>query len=234
MNTGELLAEVRSQLNDVAGNNSTRFWSNADLIRYANAARDRLFLVVRKLVIDSTTASDAAGLPVCQIPLIAGTGQYAISKKILGIIRLKLATQSTLLPPSTADELDCSYGDWSTLPLGDPWTYCIDLESDSITFVPAPKAADTAVLTVYRFPLAKLAIDDQDADLGFREEYHEDLIPWMLHLAFRKQDSETYNPGLAEEYKKTFLDRAAEIKLEMHRHVTKPRQNRMQRAFGAR
>lgn len=234
MNTGELLTEVRSQLNDAAGNNSTRFWSNSDLIRYANAARDRLFLVVRKLVIDSTTATDSSTLPLCRIALTAGVGTYPLSKKILGIIRLRLASQNVLLPPSTSDELDCSYGDWSILPAGDPWTYCIDLESDSITFVPAPKTADTASLTVYRFPLAKLAISDMAADLGFREEYHEDLIPWMLHLAYRKQDAEIYNPGLAEEYKKTFLDRAAEIKLEMHRHTSKPKQNRMQRAFGAR
>lgn len=231
MNTGELLTAVRAQLRDAASNDA--YWTDDELIRYGNAARDRMFLIVRKLMIDSTTATDAGGVPLCRIPLEAGTAKYALSKKILGITRLKLATQAQPLPPSTADELDRSY-DWQSLPVGDPWTYCIDLESDSITFVPAPKANDTASLTVYRYPLARLTIDDMDADLGFREEYHEDLIPWMLNLAFRKQDSEVYNPNLAEEYKQTFLNRASEIKLEMHRHVTKPKGNRMQRAFGAR
>lgn len=232
MTTGELLIAVRSQLNDAIGADADKFWSNDDLVRYANAARDRMFLIVRKLVIDSTTATDGT-LPLCRIPLIAGTATYALSKKILGIIRLKLATQIQPMAAATVDELDRSY-DWENLPLGDPWAYCIDLASDSITFVPAPKANDTASLTVYRYPLARLTLDDEEADLGFREEYHEDLIPWILHLAFRKQDSEVYNPNLAEEYKRTFLDRAAEIKMEMHRHVTKPHGNRMQRAFGAR
>lgn len=231
MNTCDLLTAVRSQLRDAAGNDA--FWTDDDLIRYGNAARDRLFLIVRKFIIDSTTAIDAASVPLCRIPLEAGTATYSLSKKILGITRLKLSSQAQPLSPSTVDELDRSY-DWQALPVGDPWTYCIDLESDSITFVPAPKVTDTASLTVYRYPLAKLTLDDTEADLGFREEYHEDLIPWMMNLAFRKQDSEVYNPNLAEEYRRTFLDRASEIKLEMHRHSSKPKGNRMQRAFGAR
>lgn len=230
MNTGELLIAAKGRLDVIAGGNA--FWSDAELISYANAARDRLFLIVRKLAIDSATATDGT-LPLCSIPLLAGTGTYALSKKILAITRLKLASQSQLLPPSTADELDRSY-DWQALPAGDPWTYCIDLNSDSITFVPTPKANDTASLTVYRMPLARLSLNSLQADLGFREEYHEDLLPWILNLAFRKQDSEVYNQGLAEEYRKLFLDRAAEIKLEMHRHVTQPHGTRMQRAFGAR
>lgn len=236
MNTGELITEVRNRLDAAAGaSNGTSFFTDAELVRYANAARDRLFIITRKLVIDSTTATDAetVPLPLCSIPLVAGTAKYALSKKILAITRLKISTQHQPISPSTVEELDCSY-DWQALPAGDPWTYCIDLNSGSITFVPTPKVDCTAALTVFRMPLARLSATLKSADLDFKEEYHEDLIPWILHLAFRKQDSEIYNAGLAEEYRRTFLDRAAEIKLELHRAVTKPHGNRMRYAFGAR
>lgn len=234
MTTAELLQECHNRLRDT--DEQAYLWSQSELCNYANSARDRLFLIVRKLIIDSTTANDSATtpLPLCSISLVAGTATYALSKKILAITRLKLASQTYPLPPSTVEELDGGYGDWQALADGDPRTYCIDMASDSITFVPPPLANDTAALTVYRMPLVKLALTAMSADLGFREEYHEDLIPWMLHLAYRKQDAETYNPGLAEEYRQTFLDRAADIKMELHRHHTKPHGNRMRRAFGAR
>lgn len=234
MTADELITAVRLQLNDATGSDSAAYWSESELYRYANAARDRLFIIVRKLIIDSTTAADAGGLPLCRITLVAGTGTYNLSKKILGVTRLKLALQNQPLPMMTTAELDASYGNWQGLPVGDPWAYCADLTSDSITLVPAPKAIDTASLSVYRMPLARLTPDDPDADLGFREEYHEDLIPWALNLAFRKQDSEIYNPGLADEYRQTFIARAADIKMEMHRHVSPPHGTRMQRGFGTR
>lgn len=236
MNTGELITEVRNRLDQATGaTDGTSYYADAEIVKYANAARDRLFLIVRKLVIDSTTATDTetVPLPLCSLTLVPGTAKYALSKKILGIIRLKLALQNQPILPSTVNELD-AWCNWQALDDGVPQTYCIDLDSDSITFVPAPLVADTVSMTVYRMPLAKLSHTTKTADLGFREEYHEDLLPWILNLAFRKQDMEIYNPGLAAEYEKIFLGRAAEIKLEMYRHHTKPHGNRMKYVFGVR
>lgn len=234
MNAGELITAVRRQLDDTVGSSSTTYWSESDLYRYANAARDRLFLIVRKFIIDSTTTTDSGSLPLCRVTLVVGTGTYNLSRKILGVTRVKLALQNQPLPVMTVAELDASYGNWQALPVGDPWACCTDHASDTITLVPAPKAIDTVSLSVYRMPLARLTSDEPDADLDFREEYHEDLIPWMLHLAFRKQDSEIYNPNLAEEYRRTFLDRAGDIKMEMHRHVSPPHGTLMRRGFGTR
>jgi hypothetical protein len=231
MNTGELIAEVRQRLNDTAGNKTTDFWTDANIVSYANAARDRLFLLVRRLIIDSTTATDADAAPLCRITLVPNTAKYALSRKILGIIRLKLALQTQPLEPSSLAELD-AWSNWEAIDAASPLTYCTDIESDSITFVPAPLVADTVSMTVFRSPLAKLSLADKSADLGFREEYHEDLIPWILHLAFRKQDAEIYNANLAEEYRRTFLDRAAEIKLEMYRHHNRAKGNKMKNVFG--
>lgn len=230
MNTKELITEVRSRLCDSVGTSGTTAWSDADLLSYANAARDRLFILVRRLVIDASTGTDADGLPLCTLPLVAGVSTYALSPKILSITRLKLDSQARPLEASTLEELDSGY-DWQQLSDGEPWTYCTEIENDKITFVPAPLADDIARLNVMRLPLVRLS---GTLPLEFREEYHEDLIPWMLYLSFRKKDSETYNPGLAEEYRKTFLDRASEIKLEMKRSTTTLRNNRAQRAFGAR
>lgn len=235
MNVRELEATVRGRLNSDTGSQSDEYWSSAELIDdYANAAINRLFQIVRKLVIDSTTAIDASDLPLCRISLVAGTATYAMSQKILSITRMKLASQTAPIGRATVEELDNWNGDWQNLPAGNPFCYCTDLGSDSITFVPPPSANDTASLVVLRYPLSRLTYKSGATTLGFREEYHDDIIPWILHLAFSKQDSEIYNPGKAEEYRVAFERRAADIKLELHRQTTHPKSNRMLRGFMSR
>lgn len=237
MNTGELLTTVRNRLNDAIKGTSTPYWSDAELIDdYANKARNRLFLIVRRLIIDSTTASDTetTPLPLCTLPIVANTGTYALSQKILGITRLSLASLGRQLTPIVASELDENAPGWQSLPAGIPWAYCPDLQSDAVVLIPTPIANDTANLTVYRMPLSKLTKASPTDALGFREEYHDDLIPWIQYLAFNKQDSEVYNPQLAETYRKTFLERAEEIKMEVYRRVTPAHGTRMRRGFGSR
>ena len=237
MNTGELLTTVRNRLNDAVKGSSAPYWSDTELIDdYANKARNRLFLIVRRFTIDSSTASDSeiVPLPLCALPVVAGTSTYALSQKILGITRLSLASQNKQLKPIVASELDDECPGWQSLPAGVPWAYCPDLQSDSVVFIPAPIADDTANLTVYRMPLARLAKSTPSGSLGFREEYHDDLIPWIQYLAFSKQDSEVYNPQLAETHRKVFIDRAEEIKMEIYRRVTPAHGTSMRRGCSTR
>lgn len=131
-----LLASVRRRLRDVWPEADQVLWEDTELIDdYANAARDRLFLICRNLVIDSTTANDGADppLPVCRIEVKKGTATYALSPKIIEVSRVKLASQSTPLVKVMQSQLDQFFPNWQTNPeQNSPYgAWCPDLDTDS-------------------------------------------------------------------------------------------------------
>lgn len=221
MTQAELLAEVRRRLRDVVGTSAETLWTDEELIDvYGNAARDRLFLKTRNMVIDSTTAEDNATIPLCEIPIVAGTSTYAYSPKIIKILDVQLDSQSEPLQRVLLEKfsLHFPYQNWRKLTPGTPKAWCPNIESDKLVLLPEPTEDDTAYLTVSRFPLDRLDYNATPApELGFREEYHEDLIPWILHLAFSKKDAQTDRPQMSAFYREKFDARCEEIRLELHR-----------------
>lgn len=235
MNLKELMTTVRKRLRDVWADPRQRLWDDQELVDYANAARDRLFFLTRTLIMDSTTADDGATppLPVCRIAVKKGVSKYALSNKVIEIARLKLASETVPAVRVMQSELDTFCPGWETLETA-AWTaWCPDLESDSVTLIPIPQADDTAILTVSRLPLKRLTMADLTADLGFREEYHEDLIPWILYLAYSKKDPETNQEHSAEaDYqRKVFMDRVQDIRAELHRRMNVPHTITPRRGF---
>jgi hypothetical protein len=232
-----LLALLRSRLSDTVGDGSDRLWGDSELIDdYAQNARTRLFGITRGLIVDSTTAADASGVPLCSIPVIAGTALYPVSGKIIQTTRFRLASQTQNLPPLTVAELDRWNSQWQNLPAGNPVAYCTDWQTGSVLLVPAPAADDTANLTNARYPLADLTFRAPDDDLGFREEYHIDLIPGILAKAFSKGAGyipDVYKPELAAMHEAQFLARAAEIKTETYRRNKGQHTNRVHRGFSS-
>ncbi len=219
MNVQDLLNAFVSATRDITG--ASYLFPDEEIVDvYANAARDRMFLLTRNMLIDSTTASDTETTPVplCEIPVTAGTGIYAYSKKVIKVLDVHLASQTKPLRRVYAENLRQHFpsSHWRTMDDGTPLCWCANLETDKIVFIPAPDANDTAYLTVSRFPLSRLSYLSPTDDLGFREEYHADLLPWMLHLAFSKKDVETDRPELSAFYRKKFETRCQEIKLELH------------------
>lgn len=235
MNAADLLARVRRRLDDTVGaGTSNGLWSDSEIIDdYANPVRDRMFLECRRLITDSSTVGDVDSVPLCQISLVADTGTYAISPKITEVVRLKLSSQMQPLRKIAAVDLDRIAPNWQDDDPGAPWGYCLDLDTDKVTFIPAPDADDTARLTVYRFPLTPISLDNED-DLGFRAEYQNDLIPGILAMAFSKKDSGTDRPDLAALEEGRFIRRLEEIKGELQRRVSAPQTNSVRRAFGSR
>lgn len=219
MLTSQLLSRVQNRLQVETGNSA--LWTPEELIdEYANQVRNRLFQIVRIMKIDSSTASDLSGLPLCTVSVTTGTKTYALSQKILEINRVVPSWGYNPLAKMTAYELDAQYPNWQNYNNGTPFAYCSDLATDSITLVPGLSAATgTLTLTVSRYPLQDLAYDDDTILLDFREEYHIDLIPGILAEAFQKKDPETDRPEMSAFFKKKFEDRANEIAMEMLRRA---------------
>lgn len=230
MTVKELLKRVRHRLDDgIGGVTSDTLWNDWELIDdYANQALRRMFLVVRNMTVDATTATDLSLFPLCRIPVVAGISTYLMSPKIIRIARFKLASQQYPIDHRSVAELDREQPGWdgSSSVAGAPTVYCTDLSNNSVTLVPTPVANDTASLQVYRFPLATMSYTDT-AELDFREEYHNDLIPGICAIAFGKHDTEAKNAQLSVMYTNQFNSRLEEIKLELIRknatvHTNRP------------
>lgn len=232
MNTNDLLKRVRSRLRDDVGSSADSLWSDEDLIDdYANTARTTLFTRTRRMIVDSSTATDLANLPLCSIPIVAGTATYAVSPKMFQVARIILSTGNQPLVMKTVSELDAINPNWQSADAGEPWAYCTEMDTDKITLYPKPIASGTASLQVFRFPLVALAASKGTADLGFREEYHADLIYGIQELCFQKKDNEVDNPKLSADYAKRFKDRCDEIKYELLMRNSGSRSVRPRKAF---
>lgn len=105
------------------------------------------------LLVDWVTPTDAAGLPLCQVSLVADVADYAVSGKILRIKNEGNYLVSRPNPPlvvKTVQWLNEYDPDWRTAE-GPP--LFIVFERGKIKVVPIPQEAYTLMLTVVRLPL---------------------------------------------------------------------------------
>jgi len=232
----ELLIRARRRLRDLAGSVADRHWSDIELLEeYANAARDKMFLAVKHLIIDSTTATDLTAptpLPLCSLAVLANTATYAMSPKIIEVTSITLSGQYHSLEKMTVEEMDAAIPGWRNAGAGQPVIWIPDLNTDSITLYPPPAAPCTASLTVRRFPLKRLTLATAATScLDFREEYHEYLVYGILAEAFGKNDLEVKRPDLSVLYEGKFNDKIESVKEDLSRRNRTNHGNRVRRAF---
>lgn len=218
MNVTDLLVMVTNQLRDVVGESDEYLWADEEIIDiYANDARNKLFANVNKygadLLIDDSTVDDGATvpLPICQIDLVAGTAKYQLSECIIDIKSVHIDGQEYPLGLLRRDLLTSYFPNWRTMTNDTPEYYTPNLETGYIIFTPPPIVDGTAYLTVSRLPIDDLTYIAPTADLGFRREYHMDLLPWILYRCLSKKDIETDRPDQAEMYRQLFDKRCKEI-----------------------
>ena len=72
------------------------------------------------------------------------------------------------------------------------------LERGKLRAWPMPAEDSVVELRVFRLPLARIT-DAGDQNLEIDEQHHNALLLWMKHLAFSKQDAETFDRGKADE-----------------------------------
>ena len=157
------------------------------------------------LLIDDSTASDSEDtpLPLCSLTIVAGTASYTMSQKTIRILSIVPADTSRPIEKKTKGWLDRFYPTWRTAE-GAP-IYYLEKKGE-ITLIPIPVANDTAELEVVRLPLSDMTIAGEE-DSVIPEEYHFNLIPWMLHLAYLKPDEETLDIQKSDIYAAQFTEK---------------------------
>ena len=251
----ELLTNARRRLFDTIGKDSKKYWTDYELlVEYGNLALDKMFLGVRRLIVDSNTASDLTGKPLCTVPLIAGTANYAVSPKIIEIAAASvteytdpvlLTTLITPIKTKTVAEMDEECWNWRSYGAGKPKVAITDLNTDSVTIWPTPEAyvtpppatlTPTISFTVHRFPLRRLSLlasglPDDSVTFGFREEYQEFLIYGILAEAYMKDDGEVKRLDLAGANEKKFDAKIESIRDDLSRRLRTNRGVRTKLAY---
>jgi hypothetical protein len=181
---------------------SPYLWSDNELTSFINQAVNEACLRAR-LNVDTTTPD------VALINVVAGTASYPIHQAVFQIERAFLATSAETLYPfgfSELDQLDQSWAQRS----GRPKFYNLDMNhymdggelKHRLTINPTPIINEKLQLTVYRLPLEDMSGDADEPDVPL--VYQPDLLHWVCHLAYLKQDSEVANPKAAMEFEQRF------------------------------
>jgi hypothetical protein len=197
MNAAEIIDLARNEFLDDA--QEPYLWSNNTLELYLNEA-EREACRRASLLIDKETSQDSDSIPLCSLDVVAGTSIYTVSQKIVLVKDLFLASNGLPLEQKTEDWLDDQYPYWRTSE-GTPAYYI--QRKGKVEIVPTPEENDTATLVVQRLPLEDVTYAGGETP-EVPAEYHIDLIPWILHLAYRKQDAEAEDPVKAADNERLF------------------------------
>lgn len=181
MKLDALLDVVRTEIDDLQ---EPFLWSDRELIEYADDAQNEACRRAR-LLLDSEDAT------VCRIVLEAGTAVYALDPRVIRVERAIVAGDVMPLRMCLRRHVDRMLPGWEDMTAGPPEVLIPDWQSRSIRLVPAPEQAGTLRLTVVRLPL--VALNDLDDEPEIPEHFHRNLRHWIIHRAYLKRDSETFD-----------------------------------------
>jgi len=247
MTGAELIAHMReSMLDDMA---LPYRWEDTELLRYLNYAEVQACRRAH-LIIDDITANDkgtagTAGTsgqkPLCTLSIVANQATYNLSPKILQVKRCQLKSMTyPLVGPLSYPEMDEIMSGWrgtsgtvGTCGSGGVPIYFLNEPGNTITFVLAPSTTDTAYLVVSRLPL--MSFTDQ-VQPEIDERYHLGLTNWAAHLAYMKDDTETFSLNMAKLHEDRFIEEFGKLPdaySERMRKVISQRQRMRNRVFGS-
>jgi hypothetical protein len=196
MNIQELLDRFRIDIRDDVGTHY--LWSNAEIYSYIDEAQ-KMFCRLTDGIPDSVSAITSIA-----IAADAETAQY--DKRIKHIRRAYLDSDKTVLSIINDNEVSPSM---LSLAAGKVRQLAVGMDAANIRLIPATEDSDTIKLSVFRLPLITInaqAVEDGVTELEIDEMHHRYLLYWMMHLAYQKQDSETYNEAKIAVFEKKFRD----------------------------
>lgn len=195
MRISELITIVREDYTEDT-NSDNYLWSDASLLRKFNEAQKQACNRTN-LLFDDTTSS------YCRITLVSSKSTYTIDPKITVIENIIF--DGDKLVQKTAEELDKLQPTWRTDTGMLNKVVYFTIRGRSIRFNYVPDATDSGeviTLEVYRLPDVNLLSTSQEPEIP--EENHRDLIYWVLHECYKKQDVDTFNQEKSDYYRARF------------------------------
>ena len=206
MNSTELLDYSRAQLVDAV---RPYLWSDSEIFIFMNEAQS-MFCRLTDGIADANTPE------VTVVPVVTGE---IFAETHPAILTFRNASLS-----STGVELDIkNHTDihkWANQ-TGQVTQMIIGLQDNLVRWNYTPAVDDEVNLLVYRRPLEDITDADQELEVDGR--HHVSLVHWIKHLAFGKQDTETYDGNASEQAGMAFRAYCAQVKVEQERYKHKPR-----------
>lgn len=197
---------------DTDDNVAPFLWSDDLIAAYADDAQ-KMFCRLTNGIADSTSEA-------CSIDIVAGEPSADLDKRILRIRRIQRDSDGAKLDVFNIEDLDAR-GVRLTSVQGPVRAAVLGMDEHSLRWLDVPLADDTASLLVYRLPLR--AITTSRSQLEIDDQHHRALLLWMKHLAYARQDADTFNQRLAERYEGEFHTYCQAAKAEQDRARAKVR-----------
>ena len=220
MKTEDLIKEFRLQVADV---DKPYLWSPDEVFGYVIDAQD-MFVRETGGIADATTPE------ITKIKVKTGIPFAEYSPYILRFRAARLVTAKTDVSLINMGDirgvLVKDYGDHYLNTLDDDDTGVVEaaiigLEDNKIRWYKVPDADDTCQIQVFRLPYPRMEAETDELEID--EHHHRHLLLWMKHLAYSKQDAETYDKDAAEKYESAFMRYCAKAKQERERQRFKTR-----------
>lgn len=213
MESHELLGTFRC---DAVDDVEPYLWSSPEVYRYIN---DAYFMFVRL-----TGGIPDGSSSVTQLTAAEGVSTTAIDPSIMRIRTAYDVTDPIRQCPikviNVQDIEDLASEDYGivrrgseTNRPGEVTCMIIGEEDDYVRWVNLPDADYTIQLVVERLPLIPITRDRQRFT-GVREEHHYHLLKWVRHLAYRKQDADSFNLVKSDQERNDFEAYCAMAKRE--------------------
>lgn len=219
MTPDDLYRAFRADVVDVA---EPYLWSDEEVWRYMNDAYMTFWRKVGGIPDFTSTA--------CSVPIVAGVETSRLNPSILRIMSASRASDFGGIEVINSTDLgrlrSSDYGQMKELRLdstvGQVKYAVIGMQKNVVRWVQVPQTDDVCKLVVHRLPLEAITNQSDEFD-ELEEVHHSRLLLWMKHLAYSKQDAETFDKGRADENDTAFSAYCSECVAEKARYAHKTR-----------
>lgn len=198
-------------------------WTELEVYTYLDEAQKR-FARKTDYFSDMTTAD------ICQVAITADDPWVTLDPRVTKIRTAQLLSTGSKVTPMTFAEMEDQPNTADTYgsPLNFSQTYrwqkstgiprfiITDMERNKGRLAGIPVDSDTLIMQVYRLPLkdlkegaARFEIDESD--------YQRALLPYMKHLAYSKNDVDTFEQDLADRWRLQAAETFGEIRRDLRR-----------------
>ena len=207
---------------DVVDTARPYLWSDEEVWRYANDAY-RMFVRLIGGVPDFDS-------DICAVSVVPGEAVADIDPNIVRIMSATRRSDSNVIEIINSTDLgkmrSKDYGQTKQLVMDSregPVRYAVlGLRKNTLRWIQVPIEADTIDLVIYRLPLNTITGEGEELT-DVEEDHHIHLLDWMKHLAYKKQDADTFNPQASAKGEADFREYCAFVKAEMQRYQHKTR-----------
>jgi hypothetical protein len=218
MNTTELYDTFRSDVVDIE---RPYLWSDDEVYGYMDEAQI-MFCRLAGGIADVTTTD------VVRVPITAGEEYSPLHPSVLTIRQVRLASTGRDLALRNIFDGHTAGDDYGMVFVvqhehrpGPVRGMVVGEQYDLCRWVSIPEVDDEAIISVYRLPLNPVKGEGQELEI--RREHHRSLLFSMKHLAYSKQDAETFDRAKAAENEEKFEAYCRKAKEEWERYKHKPR-----------